>query len=417
MNKVKVLLGGLVLAAGLLVGVGALLPLTADAQDCSANAVIKCGVGSVDDIRSKFDADASTRNIFAAYGLTSDVIHNATSKSGETTINGDVIVDGQVVATGAHSAGRQYISGSTQKNSNGTTYYDSPNQTAFRSNSISVIAFFDGNGQFIGAVMYDCGNPVAGTAKPVPPKPTYACNSLTATMVNRTTFNFMTDASAANGATIKDYTYSFGDGNSATAGATATHTYAKAGTYEVSVVVRVDVNGQTVNAAGNCKATVTVTPEMCPIPGKENYPKDSPECKEDKYIKVCNTRTNAIETIKEQDFDASYMTKDLTKCEKIQVCDLTTHQTVTIYRSEMSDKYTTDFSKCQKITVCDTTTSKIISIYPSEMKDTYTTDLSKCAVAPPELPHTGPTDLLSGAIGVASLVGVTLAYIASRRAV
>jgi hypothetical protein len=111
------------------------------------------------------------------------------------------------------------------------------------------------------------------------------------------------------------------------------------------------------------------------------------------------------------------MTKDLTKCEKIQVCDLTTHQTVTIYRSEMSDKYTTDFSKCQKITVCDTTTSKIISIYPSEMKDTYTTDLSKCAVAPPELPHTGPTDLLSGAIGVASLVGVTLAYIASRRAV
>lgn len=417
MNKVKVLVGGFVLAASLLVGVSTLLPSTADARDCSTNAVIKCGVSSVDDVRSKFDADASTRDIFAAYGLTSDVIHNATAKSGETTINGDVIVDGKVVATGAHSAGREYISGSTQKSSNGTTYYDSPNQTAFRTNSISIIAFFDANGQFIGAVMYDCGNPVAGNAKPVPPKPTYACNSLTATMVNRTTFNFKTDASAANGAAIKDYTYNFGDGNSATAGATAIHTYAKAGTYEVSVVVRVDVNGQTVNAPGTCKTTVTVTPDMCPIPGKEKYPKDSPECTEDKYIKVCNTRTNVIETIKEKDFDASYMTKDLSKCEKIQVCELTTHQTVTIYRSEMSDKYTTDFSKCQKITVCDTTTKQIISIYPSEMKDTYTTDLSQCSVAPPELPHTGPTDLLSGAIGVASLVGVTLAYIASRRAV
>ncbi len=386
MDKVKVALGGLLVAAGLVVGAVVVTPLVAEARDCSDNAVVRCGVVDINDLRSKYNADASTQNIFAAYGLTSAVINGATAKTGTTTKNGDVIVDGKVVATNAHSAGRQYISGSTRKESNGTVYYDSPNQTAFRTNSIAIIAFFDGDGKFIGGVMNDCGNPLTGTSTPVPPKPVYACDSLTAAKVSRTEFRFATAATAKDGAVIQDYVYNFGDGATQTAGATTNHTYAKAGTYTASVTVRVKVGDTIVNAPGNCVTKVTVDVENCPIPGKEKFPVDSPECKEDKWIKVCDTRTNTIKTIKEEDFDKSYMT--------------------------------TDFSKCEKIKVCDTTTNQIIEIYKSEMKDTYTTDLSKCApVPPPELPKTGPADALMSIIGVGGLVGATLAYIASRRAI
>lgn len=385
MDKVKVVLGGLLVAAGLFVGTAVVTPLVAEARDCSDNAVIRCGVTDINQLRSKYNADASTQNIFAAYGLTGAVVNGATVKTGTTTRSGDVIVDGKVVATNAHSAGRQYISGSTRKESNGTVYYDSPNQTAFRTDSLAIIAFFDGDGKFIGAVLTDCGNPLTGTPTPVPPKPVYTCDSLAAAKISRTEFKFTTSATAKDGATIKDYVYNFGDGSSQTAGASVNHTYTKPGTYTASVTVRVTVNGQLVNASGNCVVKVKVEVENCPIPGKEKYPVDSPECKEEKWIKVCDTRSNTITTIKEEDFDKSYMTTDLSKCEKIKVCD--------------------------------TTTKQIVEIHKSEMTSNHTTDLSKCApVPPPELPKTGPSDVLMSIVGVGGIVGATLAYVASRRA-
>lgn len=259
---------------------------TAQAADCSANAVITCGVTSVDQLRNKYNTDTpkGTQTIFNHFGITSDIVNTATNKVGYVTKSGDVVVDGKVVASGAVSAGRQNMPGSTAHTINGTTFYTRSTQSSFVSNTISAIVFFDAQGRFSGAVLHDCGNPVMATNKVVAQQtPVYTCDTLKATKVSRTTYTLQTGATASNGAAIKDYVYSFGDGQTATAGASVNHTYAKPGTYTATVTVRVSVDGQVVNAPGaNCKVTIVVEPEMCPIPGKEQYPKDDPRCLEDK---------------------------------------------------------------------------------------------------------------------------------------
>ena len=283
MNKVKLMIAGAVIAVGAFVGVAS-ANNPVNAADCSANAVITCGVTSIGQLRDKFNANtpAGTQNIFSWFGLTSDVVNHATNKTGYVTKSGDVVVDGKVVATNAVSAGRQYMAGSATQSIGGTTFYTRSTQTSFVSSQIGAIVFFDAQGRFIAAVLYDCGNPVKATNKVVPVQPVYKCDSLKATPTNRTTYSFTTAATAKDGAVIKDYVYTFGDGATQTAGASVSHTYAKPGTYTASVTVRVTVNGQVVNAPGSCKTTVTIAPEMCPVPGKEQYPKDDPRCVEDK---------------------------------------------------------------------------------------------------------------------------------------
>lgn len=103
------------------------------------------------------------------------------------------------------------------------------------------------------------------TVKPsITNQPVYSCDSLSASRVNRTSFNFTGQASASNGATITGYHFDFGDGQSVTNGAggnTASHTYAQPGTYTIVLTALVDVNGtpqQATSAA--CKTTVRVTP-------------------------------------------------------------------------------------------------------------------------------------------------------------
>ena len=140
--------------------------------------------------------------------------------------------------------------------------------------------------------MLICGNAIRAT--PVP-QPVYKCDGLTATKISRNEYSFTTKAVAANGATLRDYSYNFGDGTTAAAGATTKHTYAKPGTYTVRVNVRVTVNGQTVNAPGDCVVTVVVAPEPCPIPGKESLPKDSPLCVEDKPSVSIDKTVNGAE--------------------------------------------------------------------------------------------------------------------------
>ena len=566
MKRAKLLIGSVVALAMLVTGGLTLIP-HADASDCSNNAVVQCGFSSISNLRDKYNRDATPgmRNIYSYFGLTSDVINHASYKTATVYKSGSIVVDGKTVATGAYSAGRYYINGSTKHTVGGTTFYVRSTTASFLSSSMKGIAFFNSKGAFIGVALYDCGNPVGG--KPVPPPkppvysctslkaieadrttfnfitdamakdgaviknytynfgdgstkttgastshsyakegtytvkvavnisvngksvtaptcttkvtvkpaPVYACTSLKATQVDRTTFNFVTDATAKNGAAIKNYTYTFGDGSTQTTGASVKHSYTKVGTYTIKVAVNVTVNGKSVTAP-TCTAKVTVKPEMCKIPGKEEYTKDDKRCVEDKpsvsiektvdskeyeqvdinqqfeyEITVKNTGNTTLKNLKVTDpapagitmisadkgtiskNSWSYTIPSLTVGKsatfKIQAKypayeDGTQVNTACVDTSSITPTHpslcdTASTSTHEDIQICDLNDSTVKTIDKGDYDESHeTTDLSKCTPptpTPTELPHTGAGLGIGSLIGAGSLTGVVLAYVASRR--
>ncbi len=93
-------------------------------------------------------------------------------------------------------------------------------------------------------------------------QPIYTCDDLTVKLVKDRTFKFTTDTTARNGATVKDYTYDFGDGSDEllTDKNMVEHTYKKAGTYTATAIVRFDVNAEVKTAGSeNCKVKITIS--------------------------------------------------------------------------------------------------------------------------------------------------------------
>ena len=301
MRGLKALIVGGVLALGSFVTFS-LVGLSTDAQaaSCSGNSIINCGFSSLADFRAKYKQNATgdLDNIYNHYNMPASVINGANVKNGTVYRNGDITVDGAKVATGAQSLGRHYLSGSSTLKIDGKTYYQRSTTVSMVSHSSEkVLVYYDKSGNFIAAVMYECGNPVI--AKPTP-KPVYTCDSLTATKITRESYKFTTQATVKNGATAYNYTYDFGDGTSKTTGASVTHTYAKPGTYTAKVTFKAKLpNGSVVSAPiGNCVVKVTVAVEPCPVKGKEHLPKDSPECVEDKpsvsIVKTVNGQEDIV---------------------------------------------------------------------------------------------------------------------------
>jgi len=140
-------------------------------RDCNANSVIDCGALSTIELQQKY-SQAGVAAIYAAFGITAQSISNLTTTAvaGQVLKNGQVQVNGKTVATGAITAGRQNISGSTRVTSGGVTFYERPPSVSFESNSLAAFVVM-ANGQFQSAILGSCGNPVKAT--PVPkPKPT-----------------------------------------------------------------------------------------------------------------------------------------------------------------------------------------------------------------------------------------------------
>ena len=296
MNKVKSIIFGLVVGLVSFAGINYITGDAVDAasRECDSNAIIRCGAMTEAELAQKYAANTTgdLDNIYSAYGITGNMIANHAGTLGYVTKTGDVVVDGKVVATDAYSLGRMYRSGSIAKTIDGVKYYEGSTSVRFAATRLDAFVYRDTSGKFIGAILLICGNAIRAT--PVP-QPVYKCDGLTATKISRNEYSFTTKAVAANGATLRDYSYNFGDGTTAAAGATTKHTYAKPGTYTVRVNVRVTVNGQTVNAPGDCVVTVPVAPEPCPIPGKESLPKDSPLCVEDKPSVSIDKTVNGAE--------------------------------------------------------------------------------------------------------------------------
>ncbi len=143
------------LAAGSL-----LLPLAALAN---TNNMLAGGCSS----RSNCGQQVSTsdlRSFYNSYGVDRQTLQN--SQYGTVTRSGDVVVNGQVIATHAQSYGRTYLSGST---SVGPVYRRSTS-VSFLSSSLAAWVYAP-NGHFRYALLTSCGNLVTATPKMAPPPP------------------------------------------------------------------------------------------------------------------------------------------------------------------------------------------------------------------------------------------------------
>lgn len=458
-------------------------------QDCSTNAIIKCGVSSPNDLRAKYKASSELQALYGHFGVTSSAI-NSTMYAGTVLNNGDVVVNGKTVATGAMSVGRHQDDGSGCKGTPftvaGRTYYQGTTACRFGTNpnytGQAAYVMLSSDGQFIGAVLKPCGNIIY--AKPCP-KPVATCNSLTANAITsdmvgapKLSFNFVTKATASGGATIKNYVYNFGDGTSTTTGATTSHTYKNSGTYNVTVTVNFSINGK--STSSSCKTSVTAykpTPKppvvTCDALSLKTISRGTysltasasvshgianiqqPGAVSGYTFTIKDSKGTAVKTITKSgsaltatsgQFSLSAGTytaqvvvhsnagdKTGPQCtvqiavpapNQITVCRLSDYKVITINENDFdASKYTKDLSKCQPVQVCDTTTGQITQVYPSQIDNVrYTTDMTKCTpVTPttpttPELPHTGASNVVVSLFGAGSLIAAVSYYVASRRA-
>lgn len=116
----------------------------------------------------------------------------------------------------------------------------------------------------------------------------YTCDALSVSRISRTEFKFTTAYTVQN-AIFKQVTYVIRDAKGkeverkTSTAKTLNYIQNTVGKYTVEAIITVSVDGkdETISSA-NCKQEfeVPATPEYCPIPGKEQLPKDSPDCKE-----------------------------------------------------------------------------------------------------------------------------------------
>ena len=229
-----------------------------DTPDCDDGvAIINCGTGkTTDEMRARYDKNATgdLPKIFGAFGISRADL-NGTFQSGVVWRNGNVTIDGKVVATGAITAGRNF-GGTPIAGTNAGKYPTSKFATEGQTAWVKMI-----NGKFSFAVLKSCGNPISATPK-IPQTPAFKCVSLKVTEVSRTKRTFTAEATATGGATIEKYEFGFGDGFGITVPTKSyTYDYKKTGTFKTNVVVHVKVNGVIKKVTSPaCEKTITVTP-------------------------------------------------------------------------------------------------------------------------------------------------------------
>lgn len=401
-------------------------------RDCDNNAIIYCGGITPSELASRYNANKTgdLKTIYSSYGLSDyEMTHAGTSaKMGKVHRDGRVTVNGETVATGATSIGRQQLYANRTKVKIGNKYYfeGSPEHSYAKGvESIAAYVFFDKDGNFKAAVMTSCGNPVHAHPKP---KPVYTCKALTSERISRTERKFTASASAKNGATIVSYTYDFGDGNKETTTAsTKSHTYAKPGNYSATLTVNVKVNGKTLPVTGPaCKTVITVsTPPPVPEYICNGLTVDKIDRTHFKFT-TDYTVTNALfkkvtYVIRDaQDSEVARLDGDTYVQDKpaaYSVQALLTVEVKGVEKTVTSEDCKQPFTVTppNKVQVCDQNTGKTITVEEKD-KDKYKPvgDVA-CQPAPVELPHTGPAETIGSIVGVGSLIASIGYYVASRR--
>lgn len=160
--------GIILLSASLLVPTTQALTLDLNARDNDANAVIRNGAASTEELLQKYNNQPDVRALFEHFGITSETMSRigSTAVAGIVNENNQILVDGKVVATGAMTAGRQNMSGSTAISAGGTTFYKRPPSVSFQTKRLKAFVVMTKNDRFVFAILGSCGNPVTATPKP-----------------------------------------------------------------------------------------------------------------------------------------------------------------------------------------------------------------------------------------------------------
>lgn len=137
-------------------------------RDKDSNAIMYGGAETRTELTANTKGDIV--NIYNHYGINKSDLGSLIE--GVVYKDGRITAGGKLVATGAISTGRQPIgSNSRAVNAGGVTVYERPTSTSFKSPSIPAFVKIT-NGRFQYAVIKSCGNPTKGTPTPVPPTPT-----------------------------------------------------------------------------------------------------------------------------------------------------------------------------------------------------------------------------------------------------
>ena len=391
MNKFKKI--GIAISLGFAMLGGIWLASPSQAAGCNSFNVVYCGTHSMSELQTAYSR-TEIKELYKEWYVTETMVQGGSNmREGVVDANGNITVDGRVVATNAitvqSKAGtRQPQPQRSYKTSNGYTYYQYTTGQSFVDGpkSYNVYAWFDNNGSFITGVIKDCGNPVWGNPTTPPAKPALTCDALQVTEISRNTFKFSVKATAKGGASITSYTYNFGDNNIKTTNSSEIqYTYAKEGNYTVTITVNGKETGEVKRQNPNCQKTVTVKPEpkmiVCVIEeGGKKYTKE----------------------IKKEEFNEKIHKTNLDECKetpaKITVCVI----------EEGGKKYTKEIKK-------EEFNEKIHKTNLDECKETPTPNTPSTPTPSPELPKTGASDAIMSALGLGGLTTATIAYIASRR--
>ncbi|HYG83846.1 MAG TPA: PKD domain-containing protein [Verrucomicrobiae bacterium] len=410
---------------------------TANAAKCNpSNDIINCGAHSVQEFVNKYNENATgdLHNVYAHYGLSPDELGRfaATAKMGTAFKDGRIEVDGQTVATGAHSLGRSTLGGQnrTPVTIAGKTYYFGPSQANFGSNAIPVIVMMNPDTHEMEfASLTVCGNPIWGNS------PKYKCDSLQKEQIDRTTFKFSTNVVAENGATVSRVVYEFGDGTTETRtnpSEAVTHKYAKAGNYNAKVTVYFNVNGKEVSdTRQSCETPVEVKPE----PIFECSALTAKQLNRNEYEFTAHTKAEGATLISGNfEFGDGASQNDV----KPDATDPTTVVTTHKYAKEgnYTIKATVSFESEGKVTskACEVSIKvspeacplnpQLPVNHPDCKPCPYNPELpvghpdceKPAAPKPPvELPKTGPADFIGGAFGLGSITAAGAYYLRSRK--
>ena len=391
MNKFKKI--GIAISLGFAMLGGIWLASPSQAAGCNSFNVVYCGTHSMSELQTAYSR-TEIKELYKEWYVTETMVQGGSNmREGAVDANGNITVDGRVVATNAitvqaKAGTRQPQPQRSYKTSNGYTYYQYTTGQSFVDGpkSYNIYAWFDNNGSFITGVIKDCGNPVWGNPTTPPAKPALTCDALQVTEISRNTFKFSVKATAKGGASITSYTYNFGDNNIKTTNSSEIqYTYAKEGNYTVTITVNGKETGEVKRQNPNCQKTVTVKPEpkmiVCVIEeGGKKYTKE----------------------IKKEEFNEKIHKTNLDECKetpaKITVCVI----------EEGGKKYTKEIKK-------EEFNEKIHKTNLDECKETPTPNTPSTPTSSPELPKTGASDAIMSALGLGGLTTATIAYIASRR--
>jgi hypothetical protein len=153
------------------------LNLPTELRDKDSNAVMTGGALSTTELKNKY-SNKGVSTIYTHFGISAAEVTamSSTAVVGLVWDNGNVSVNGKVVATDAITAGRENISGSTKVTIGSVTFYKRSPKISFNRDALtSFVVMKDGVFQF--AIIGACGNPVTATAipkekpKPVAPTP------------------------------------------------------------------------------------------------------------------------------------------------------------------------------------------------------------------------------------------------------